>query len=1679
MTKRRIAPSSNRQQKQSKLQYDLLENRCLLAGLFTQPELIVDSIDPIGNTERLAISADGRFVAFSSERSDLVSGDTNGSKDVFLQDTTLGTVTLVSASSAGILGNGDSERPSISADGRYVSFESVATNLGANSSSKQIYVKDTQTGTVILASPADGSTTDGANGSNSWATLSGDGRFVVFTSESTNLVASDQNSFADIFVRDTLLNTTEIASLKSDGSQTTRDSFLPDISADGNFVVFSTNEPLLPIDTRINSSDVYRKDLTTGELALVSTDVNNTASNSNAHIELSDLHSSISQNGRWIAFETVASNLVPGDTNREVDIFVKDMTTGELVRASVATDGSQANKDSYFPSISDDGQRVSFTSLATNLSPFVDNGFEDVFVRDLTTSETVSVSSSLLGVLANNRSRRNSISPDGDSVAFLSRSDSLSQDKSTNDWAVFKSTISDQISPNAPVITIGNGDSDNATFIATGNGLVASGTLSVEDPDTSETIHAVIVNVSWNGNPGFHPRSTLASMLTIDNPVIDASSTSGKINWQFNSSTAPLDHLAVGETLQLRYAILAGDQLGGEALHEVTISITGTKEQTHVIQRVNLTETGEQFPGDSRLRGISTSRDGNLVVYSIKPSADGNRIYLRDISTQTVTQIDVPIDGLSGSWQSESPDISEAGRYVVFASSSERLVVGDSNFSDDIFRKDLLTGETQIVSISEAGVQSDNDARNPVISADGRYVVYTSDDIFDLGHVTLYVKDMVTGILEQVSVDSNEQAGNRGGSSPTISDDGRYIAFSSSSDNLVPGDTNGKADIFLRDRVLGTTSLASKTQLGGFSNGISTSPSISGDGRFIAYVSYATDLVSIDNNGIIGDVFLYDGLLGRTTLLNYGPDNVGGDGHASSALINNDGSIIAFTSGATNLVAGGADFVASNVFTFDVKTSNITQVNVSATGDRANANTSGIAFSGDGGSVVFSTTANNLVANDTNGERTVGDGNDFFHVSLADQFNLRELGSGVAANDNATGTGFLLYSLQDVQDRFDNIEEENAAKLIAVRQNGDQWQYTHREGEIVWIDFTPVESDRLIAEIDFDADTIEGLIGFDSFVGGVKAGYATGDLTFTPNSWNSTFNVGEFQVSGSQFTIGSQLPIGELGMGIAANDNATGTGFLLYSSETVQSRFTGIYSSNASHFVAVRHNGGQWQFTQREGVGWSNFTPVSSDRLVAQIDFDADTIEGLRNINAEFAGIKAGFLESDLLFFANRWNGTGNTGEFEIEGTYFDSAPLLGQATSTLLGDLRSGVAADDNATGTGYILFSQQPVQTRFTGIYAVNSTHLVAVRQNGNQWQFTQREATGWVDFTPVSSDRLIAEVDFDADTISNLQGINTTIGGIDAGYATGDLIFQANRFGGVGNTGEFVVSGKYFDSDVTNSVVTTTAGNTGFGVAADDMATGSGFLLYTDESVHTRFSNVFTDNADHFIAVRFEQDQWQFTNKEAFGWVDFTPRESDRLVASIDFDLDTVTGLLGIYTTVQGIEAGYNESDLTVAANVWNGTANDGEFGVSGSYFKVGPIIKRTNVGNLGLGVSASDDATGTGYLLYSAQMVQERLAHVYNSSANHLIAVRLDDNQWQYTNVESGIGWKNFTPVATDRIIAEIDFDLDTIDAMLGIDTVIEGVDAGYIAGDLNFVADRWNGQPNDGEFEVTGTFFEIA
>jgi len=369
-----------------------------------------------------AVSADGRAVAFVSGSSTFNPGDQNLLLDVYVRDRAAGTTERISVGPNGADANGQSATPVLSSDGRFVAFTSAATNLVAGDANGRfdVFVRDRQAGTLEMVSlAADG--TQGTSDSIAPA-ISADGRYVAFASAAP-FVPEDTNGSFDVYVRDRVAGATARASVASDGTQSNGLSLAPRISADGTAVVFHSFASNLVTNDTNNVADVFAHDRATGTTTRVS------VSSTGAQSTRQSVGAQVSGDGRFVAFDSDATNLVPGDANGRTDVFVHDRVSGATERVSVSTLGGEGNNQSGFvdpPSLSFDGRWVAFTSGASNLVPDDTNGRVDVLLRDRQLGTTTRVNVAVDGTEADGSSTLwANVSADGSVVVFASSATNL------------------------------------------------------------------------------------------------------------------------------------------------------------------------------------------------------------------------------------------------------------------------------------------------------------------------------------------------------------------------------------------------------------------------------------------------------------------------------------------------------------------------------------------------------------------------------------------------------------------------------------------------------------------------------------------------------------------------------------------------------------------------------------------------------------------------------------------------------------------------------------------------------------------------------------------------------------------------------------------------------------------------------------------------------------------------------------------------------------------------------------------------------------------------------------------------------------------------------------------------------------------------------------------------------
>ncbi len=458
------------------------------------------------------VSADGRFVVFLSEATDLVAGltDSNGGvADVFVRDRLNGTTIPVSVTPAGTAtGNSLCSAAVISADGTHVAFICDSTDLVTTPTVTvvgQLYVRNLISGTTTLAS-VNAAGADGGNGASSNPVLSADGTRAAFVSDASDLVATDSNSSTDVFLYDETAGTTTLISINGAGTDTgNAQSVVPSISADGTMVAFSSGaSDLGTVDTGI-SSDIFVRNVTAGTTTLVSVNSAGTNGGNNG-----SQHPVISADGTHVAFSSLATNLVAGFTDGNIpaaaDVFLRDLGAGTTTLVSInSANTATGNDESERPLISEDGNRVAFVSRASNLTATADgNGVRDVFLRDVGLGTTSLVSVNAAGTSSGNfisgpvtlAGTFLALSADGSRVAFASDANDLvaTDTNATSDIFLRDLTLGTTtlISTNSAGTDSGNGTSRAPQLSADGATVVFQSTatdlVTQADGNTSEDV---------------------------------------------------------------------------------------------------------------------------------------------------------------------------------------------------------------------------------------------------------------------------------------------------------------------------------------------------------------------------------------------------------------------------------------------------------------------------------------------------------------------------------------------------------------------------------------------------------------------------------------------------------------------------------------------------------------------------------------------------------------------------------------------------------------------------------------------------------------------------------------------------------------------------------------------------------------------------------------------------------------------------------------------------------------------------------------------------------------------------------------------------------------------------------------------------------------------------------------
>ena len=892
---------------------------------------LADSSLPVaagGNSDSSdsVISSDGRFVLFLSSANNLVTNDDNGKfVDVFLRDRTNGVTTLVSVNQTGVGGgNGNSVSPAASTNGRYVVFESEASNLVANDTNgvSDVFMRDLQTGTTTLVSV--NSAGAGGNGASTSPLISPDGRYVAFVSAAGNLVANDTNNANDIFVRDLQNNTTTLVSVSMDGATSGNGgSDWPTMTPDGRWVAFVSKATNLVAGASNNLGDIYARDLVSGTTIWVGTNVAAIMSgvNSQSH-PINSYNPVVSDNGNYVAFKSVGAALL---------VLRHNLQTGATDLVSTNTVGNTLGfDDPSGPDMTPDGRFIAFTEARGAGG----TGLTDVYLWDAQNGTKSLVSANLSGTISSNAfSDTPAVSADGRFVAFVSDASDLVTNAADGSYQVYLRDVLNGTTKLVSADTSGGVSGDTGGAIPT---MTADGRSVAFDSFDGD----YVANDNNNAYDVFVRDTTTdtAELISQAAPTLQSLTADGLSS--VGTSTVSADGRYVVFT-SMADNVVTNDTNGSQ-----DVFVRDLQSGTNVLVSVNSAGTGSAngFSGSPAI-----SADGRFVAFvsdagDLTPDQTNrtDNIYLRDLQSGTTQLVSVSTNGTGGNAASSAPAIGSGGRYVAFVSQASNLVTNDFNNSSDVFWRDLQTGTT--VSVTPAGralafsmsadvrrvaclaglppkmLVWDSPSQTVVysnatasisaltISADGNFVVYQAGNQLS-GHDLKSNIDLTIGTTVPF-----------GKMSPQISSNGRFIVYVSGASNVVANDTNNTTDVFLYDLQTATTTLTSfNHDRTGSGNGPSDSPSISADGRFVTYRSSADDLAAGDNNGQ-PDVFVFDRLTGTNTLVSVNQSGTAsGNDRSTGPTISTDGTTIVFRSVAADLITG--DFNnTQDVFFFHVPT---------------------------------------------------------------------------------------------------------------------------------------------------------------------------------------------------------------------------------------------------------------------------------------------------------------------------------------------------------------------------------------------------------------------------------------------------------------------------------------------------------------------------------------------------------------------------------------------------------------------------------------------------------------------------------------------------------------------------------------------------------------------------------------
>lgn len=801
-----------------------------------------------------------------------------------------------------------------------------------------------------------------ANGDCFAPALSADGRFMAFTAGASNLVPKDNNGLWDVFVYDRLTRELELISRNAAGESLNGSSSRPAISADGRYVVYFSDATDIRIDnggiiTMYPGDQVFRHDRTTRQNLLISINPAGNASANQGCVAMYGI--SVSADGNRVAFTSLANNLTPGDSNGLDDVFVRDVARGQTYLISSRDGYGNADGYSRDPVLNLAGSQVLFSSAATNLEPGLNdnNNYFDVYLAAINdTPYTLwqpprCVSRPAAG-LADGFSNYPSFSGDGQMIAFVSAATNLipgltpahhqiylcRNAPDEHDFLLISADRSAQPGDNDSYYPCLNRDGRRIIFKSWAHNMV--------DGDTGGC-SLILYDRDANIMQQLAPERR--DMLLLDPPAISADGRQAAFAWSapdfsfhiyaWSDPVLPVERINLAEDGS-QADDSSGDPLCSADGRFVTYSSRADNLVTSVTlngwsqifrydrytRSLRLISARDDQPGDAVSGSPAMSGDGRIIAFASSASnlaenriTSGKHILLwADSADPDLYPVSITpaADGAS-----DNPCLARDALFIAFNSGASNLVPGDGNGKHDVFVADMQTWDYQRVSVSSAGDEGNGDSFGPRISAGGRWVAFTSyatnlvPEAVPASICQVYIHDRITGITRLVSKTPGGVPADAGAYLAALSPDGRYALLNSAATNLDSEAHTGLTNPFRVDLWTGRISLAVKNLLNQAPGDGSYGAALDNSGRWTGFLSAAAGLIAADSNGV-QDFFLRDSWTGKNTRPLEGWDGSEPDAATNDVSLAGSRFLVA-GSAATNLVRSDSNNL-NDIFFLDL-----------------------------------------------------------------------------------------------------------------------------------------------------------------------------------------------------------------------------------------------------------------------------------------------------------------------------------------------------------------------------------------------------------------------------------------------------------------------------------------------------------------------------------------------------------------------------------------------------------------------------------------------------------------------------------------------------------------------------------------------------------------------------------------